>query len=76
MLDPVLQLNFGEYFSSSLKSILFWTIYTGIHVGLFVFGWYKQMNDTDLEVFNQLGPSVLLSRAAGLVLCFDCTLLL
>lgn len=76
MIDPVFQVQLGDYFSKSIKSILFWTIFTAIHIGLFIYGWIKQENDLDLKVFTSLGTSVLVSRAAGLVLCFDCTLLL
>lgn len=74
--DPVLQVHFGNYFSASLKSIMFWTLFTGIHVGLFAFGWIKLKRDSDLKIFTDLGYSVLLSRSAGLVLCFDCTILM
>ncbi|XJO77408.1 hypothetical protein BDV3_001992 [Batrachochytrium dendrobatidis] len=52
--------------------VLFW----GFHIALFVYGFFKQKNDPELQVLNSIGPSVTISRGAGLVLGVDCAALL
>ncbi|KAJ1341417.1 hypothetical protein BSLG_003995 [Batrachochytrium salamandrivorans] len=52
--------------------VLFW----GVHFALFAYGFMKQKNDPELAVLNSIGPSVTISRGAGLVLGVDCAALL
>ncbi|KAI9193461.1 ferric reductase NAD binding domain-containing protein [Polychytrium aggregatum] len=58
------------------RRVIFYVLWTAIHVGLFVFGYIKQKDDPELFVLDSLGASVFTSRGAGLVLAFDCALLL
>jgi NADPH oxidase len=74
--DPILEFNTSAYFNPTLRSIIFWMCYTAIHVGLFAFGWIKQRNDPSLDVLNEIGTSIYISRGAGLVLAFDCAILM
>jgi NADPH oxidase len=41
-----------------------------------IYGYFKQKLDSELQVLNQLGSSVLISRAAGLLLTIQLSILL
>ncbi|KAJ3090669.1 hypothetical protein HK102_003004 [Quaeritorhiza haematococci] len=58
------------------QRVAFYIFWVGSHLGLFLFGWFKQKNDPDLAVLNGLTYSVWSSRGAGLVLAYDCSILL
>jgi NADPH oxidase len=58
------------------RKIAFWTFWFLTHWGLFVWGWFKQMNDRELDHLNMLKWSVWTSRGAGIVLAYDATILL
>lgn len=58
------------------SKILFNTIFHGGHIGLFIFGWWKQATDPRLAPLNTLTFSVWLSRGAGLALSVDGALIL
>ncbi|KAL9604264.1 MAG: hypothetical protein Q9219_000662 [cf. Caloplaca sp. 3 TL-2023] len=53
------------------SKILFNTLFHGLHIGLFIYGWWKQAGDARLAPLNQLTFSVWLSRGAGLALSLD-----
>ncbi|KAI8818569.1 ferric reductase NAD binding domain-containing protein [Fimicolochytrium jonesii] len=53
----------------------FYIFWYGVHAGVFIFGFFKQRMDGDLQLLNSLGYSVATSRGAGLVLAMDCCLL-
>ncbi|KAI4287696.1 MAG: hypothetical protein L6R35_003047 [Caloplaca aegaea] len=53
------------------SKILFNVWFHGLHIGLFVYGWWKQAADERLAGLNTLTFSVWLSRGAGLVLSVD-----
>ncbi|KAL8649112.1 MAG: hypothetical protein Q9210_004595 [Variospora velana] len=53
------------------SKILFNVVFHGLHIGLFVYGWWKQAADERLAGLNKLTFSVWLSRGAGLVLSVD-----
>ncbi|KAL9605440.1 MAG: hypothetical protein Q9179_001352 [Wetmoreana sp. 5 TL-2023] len=53
------------------SKILFNTIFHGLHLGIFIFGWWKQASDERLAGLNTLTFSVWLSRGAGLALSVD-----
>jgi NADPH oxidase len=55
---------------------IFHGIFWSIHIGLFAFGFWKQMTDSELSFLNQIGLSVYTSRAAGMVMAFDAAALL
>ncbi|KAI4216576.1 MAG: hypothetical protein LQ351_001065 [Letrouitia transgressa] len=58
------------------SKILFNFLFHGIHIGLFVFGWWKQVTDSRLAALNTLTFSVWISRGAGLALSFDGAIIL
>lgn len=62
-----------------MKSKRFWLfhlLFWSMHAAIFTYGWFKQKNDYELRILNSIGNSVFTSRAAGLVLAVDCSLLL
>lgn len=58
------------------RKLLFYTIFHGFHVGVFILGWCLQESDQRLAALNALKFSVWLSRGAGLCLSVDTTLIL
>jgi len=60
----------------SPRRIAFFVLYGGFHLFLFVFGFFKQKDDPHLSLLNGLKLSVWASRGAGLVLAFDCAMVL
>ena len=51
---------------------LVWNVFFyGSHLGLFIFGWWKQASDPKLAGLNTLKFSVWFSRGAGLCLGYD-----
>ncbi|KAK3052840.1 hypothetical protein LTR09_005904 [Extremus antarcticus] len=58
------------------RKLIFYTLFHGFHIGLFVLGWYLQQRDDRLEPLNTLEFSVWFSRGAGLCLSVDVTLIL
>ncbi|KAI4165988.1 MAG: hypothetical protein LQ342_000419 [Letrouitia transgressa] len=58
------------------SKILFNFLFHGVHIGLFVFGWWKQATDSRLAALNTLTFSVWISRGAGLALSFDGAIIL
>ncbi len=60
----------------SKRLVVFHVLFWGAHIGLFIYGWFKQKNDVELRLLNTVGNSVLASRAAGLVMSVDCSMLL
>ncbi|EAS27634.3 NADPH oxidase [Coccidioides immitis RS] len=63
-----------RHFSGS--KIIFYILFHGMHLGVFIFGWYKQAGDIRLAPLNTLQFSVWISRGAGLVLSVDGLLIL
>ena len=59
-----------------VKLVAFHSIFWAAHLALFIFGYFKQRDDPELEFLNQIGQSVYISRGAGLVLALDCALIL
>ncbi|KAL8657928.1 MAG: hypothetical protein Q9226_001423 [Calogaya cf. arnoldii] len=53
------------------SKILFNLLFHGLHIGLFAFGWWKQVSDQRLAGLNTLTFSVWISRGAGLALSVD-----
>jgi NADPH oxidase len=62
--------------NSQVKLLIFWLLFGISHFGLFIYGYFKQKLDPELNVLNRLETSVYMSRGAGLVLALDCTLIL
>lgn len=58
------------------RKLLFYTIFHGFHIIIFVLGWYLQEADQRLAGLNTLKFSVWFSRGAGLCLSIDTTLIL
>ncbi|MCJ1260039.1 hypothetical protein MMC24_007879 [Lignoscripta atroalba] len=58
------------------RKLVFKVIFHGLHISLFVLGWYLQATNVALAGLNTLTFSVWLSRGAGLVLSVDGTLIL
>ncbi|KAI1911736.1 hypothetical protein LOZ53_006172 [Ophidiomyces ophidiicola] len=58
------------------SKLLFYFLFYGLHIGIFIFGWYKQAADIRLAPLNTLQFSVWISRGAGLVLSVDGALIL
>lgn len=56
--------------------VLFYAIFHGLHILIFIIGWYIQETDQRLAVLNELHFSVWISRGAGLCLTFDVTFIL
>ncbi|TIB04742.1 hypothetical protein E3P92_03307 [Wallemia ichthyophaga] len=57
-------------------SNVFQLAFYGVHLGLFVYGWWSQQTNERLAGLNKLGISVWASRGAGLVLALDGGLIL
>ena len=55
---------------------LFYLLFHGFHVALFIIGWWKQSADERLAALNELNFSVWISRGAGLALSVDVMLIL
>ncbi|KAF2401869.1 hypothetical protein EJ06DRAFT_537140 [Trichodelitschia bisporula] len=55
---------------------MFYTMFHGFHVFLFILGWWKQAADQRLAGLNTLKFSVWFSRGAGLILSVDTMLIL
>jgi NADPH oxidase len=53
------------------QRLLFYFLFHGTHIGIFVYGWYMQAHDKRLAALNTLRLSVWVSRGAGLCLTFD-----
>jgi len=60
----------------TLRKITFYTIFHGLHLFLFIYGWYKQASDQRLAPLNTLKFSVWFSRGAGLCLSLDTMIIL
>jgi NADPH oxidase len=60
----------------TLRKIIFYTLFHGLHIFLFIFGWYKQASDDRLAPLNTLKFSVWFSRGAGLCLSVDTMIIL
>ncbi|KAL1915921.1 uncharacterized protein VTP21DRAFT_6309 [Calcarisporiella thermophila] len=60
----------------TLRTYLFYFIWFVIHGGLFVYGFFKQKLDSELQQLNDIGFSVWTSRGAGLALAFDLAFIL
>lgn len=58
------------------SKITFHALFWGLHIALFAVGFVQQRADDELRLLNQIGTSVLVSRASALVLSFDCAALL
>lgn len=58
------------------SKITFYTLFHGLHVFLFVLGWWLQVRDPRLAPLNTLQFSVWMSRGAGLCLTVDTLLIL
>ncbi|QIW98210.1 hypothetical protein AMS68_003728 [Peltaster fructicola] len=58
------------------RKLLFYGIFHGFHIFIFIFGWWKQITDTRLSPLNSLTFSVWISRSAGLCLTIDILLIL
>ncbi|KAI9817219.1 MAG: hypothetical protein M1827_001332 [Pycnora praestabilis] len=58
------------------RKLVFNVLFHGLHVGLFIFGWWKQASDPRLAGLNTLTFSVWLSRGAGLALSVDGAIIL
>lgn len=56
--------------------LLYYAIFHGIHIALFIIGWSTQATNTSLAPLNTLTFSVWISRGAALALTLDTTLLL
>ncbi|KXL49406.1 hypothetical protein M433DRAFT_65104 [Acidomyces richmondensis BFW] len=60
----------------TVRKATFYTIFHGLHILLFILGWYIQASDQRLAALNSLHFSVWFSRGAGLCLSADVTLIL
>ncbi|KAJ3117532.1 hypothetical protein HK098_006239 [Nowakowskiella sp. JEL0407] len=58
------------------RRVIFYFFWFATHAALFIYGFFKQKNDPGLTLLNSLGWNVFTSRGAGLVLAYDCALLL
>lgn len=58
------------------KRLAFWIFWFGSHIGLFMYGFFKQKDDPELNNLNVLGLSVWMSRGAGLALAYDGAIIL
>lgn len=58
------------------RKLLFYTLFHGLHVALFIIGWWKQVTDERLAPLNLLKFSVWFSRGAGLCLSVDTMIIL
>ncbi|KAK2739207.1 hypothetical protein FQN57_006650 [Myotisia sp. PD_48] len=60
----------------NFSKLVFYFFFHGMHLMLFVIGWWKQQGDARLAPLNALTFSVWISRGAGLVLSADAALIL
>ncbi|MCJ1428129.1 hypothetical protein MMC29_006037 [Sticta canariensis] len=60
----------------TVRKVAFNFLFHGLHIGLFVYGWWKQATDSRLAGLNTLTFSVWLSRGAGLALSVDAAIIL
>lgn len=60
----------------SPRRLIFWTFWLTSHTFLFVYGYFKQKDDPELDQLTAIGLSVLVSRGAGLCLAFDGAIIL
>ncbi|THH08738.1 hypothetical protein EW145_g2500 [Phellinidium pouzarii] len=58
------------------RRLAFNSIFYGLHIFFFVYGWHSQATNKRLSALNTLKYSVWISRGAGLVLAFDGGLIL
>lgn len=58
------------------RKVVFYLLFHGLHIFLFIYGWYKQASTAALNPLNTLHFSVWFSRGAGLALSFDVLLIL
>jgi NADPH oxidase len=58
------------------RKIIFYTLFHGLHIFLFILGWYLQVSNEKLAPLNTLQFSVWFSRGAGLCLSADTMLIL
>lgn len=58
------------------SKLLFYTIFHGLHIFLFILGWWLQVRDERLAPLNTLQFSVWMSRGAGLCLTVDTMIIL
>ncbi|TPX59307.1 hypothetical protein SpCBS45565_g07765 [Spizellomyces sp. 'palustris'] len=65
----------GLFTNMTLRKFGFYVFWVILHVGTWIYGFYKQKNDAELALLNSIGGSVWSSRGAGLVLGLDCALL-
>ncbi|CAG8583119.1 10653_t:CDS:2 [Diversispora eburnea] len=68
------QLNYKREFAP--RRLAFWIFWFGSHITLFLYGYYKQKNDVELNKLNVIGRSIWISRGAGLCLAYDGSLIL
>lgn len=57
------------------RKLVFYALFHGFHIGIFILGWWVQAADTKLAALNGLYWSVWMSRGAALVLTVDTTLI-
>jgi len=60
----------------TVRKATFYTFFHGLHLVIFILGWYIQASDQRLASLNSLTFSVWISRGAGLCLSVDVTLIL
>ncbi|KAJ3047721.1 hypothetical protein HK097_011279 [Rhizophlyctis rosea] len=60
----------------TFQTVLFWIFWLTLHIGLFIFGFIKQKDDSELWLLNTIQYSVWTSRGAGLTLALDAAVLL
>ncbi|KAG9288770.1 hypothetical protein G9A89_023067 [Geosiphon pyriformis] len=60
----------------TLRRLGFWIFWLGSHIALFIYGFFKQKNDIQLNNLNAIGWSVWTSRGAGLCLAYDGAIIL
>ncbi|KAF2170159.1 hypothetical protein M409DRAFT_51911 [Zasmidium cellare ATCC 36951] len=58
------------------RKLIFYILFHGLHILLFIIGWYVQANDQRLAPLNTLEFSVWFSRGAGLNLSVDTMIIL
>ena len=60
----------------TVRKLTFYTVFHGLHLGIFVVGWWAQATNEKLAGLNTLLWSVWMSRGAGLCLSMDVALIL
>ena len=60
----------------TLRKLAFYSMFHGLHIMIFIIGWWKQATDQRLAPLNTLEFSVWFSRGAGLCLSVDVMLIL